>query len=165
MNHRKLSAGETAGTYRITDTVTEAELLSIAKAFARRRLARGRKITQPALAFEYLQILLQDYEHEVFSAIFLDSQHRVICFEELFRGTIDAANVYPREVVKQALGCNAAAVILVHNHPSGDPEPSNADRRITQRLKEALGLVEIRVIDHILVGSEGCESFAERGYL
>lgn len=165
MNHRKLSAGETAGTYRITDTVTEAELLSIAKAFARRRLAKGRKITQPALAFEYLQLLLQDYEHEVFSALFLDSQHRVICFEELFRGTIDSASVYPREVVKQALACNAAAMILVHNHPSGDPAPSDADRRITQRLKEALGLVEIRVIDHIVVGSQGCDSFAEQGYL
>ena len=108
MNHRKLSAGETAGTYRITAPVTEAELLSIAKAFARRRLARGRKITQPALAFEYLQILLQDYEYEVFSAVFLDSQHRVISFEELFRGTIDSASVYPREVVKQALASNAA---------------------------------------------------------
>lgn len=165
MNHHKLSAGEIAGTYRITDTVTEAELLSIAKAFARRRLARGRKITQPALAFEYLQILLQDYEHEVFSAIFLDSQHRVICFEELFRGTIDSASVYPRAVVKQALANNAAAVILAHNHPSGDPEPSDADRRITQRLKDALGLVEVRVIDHIVVGSEGCVSFAERGDL
>ncbi|WP_425356736.1 JAB domain-containing protein [Vreelandella populi] len=94
-----------------------------------------------------------------------NSQHRVIKFEELFRGTLDAANVYPREVVKQALINNATAVVLVHNHPSGDPEPSNADRRITQRLKEALGLVEIRVIDHIVVGSEGCESFAERGYL
>ncbi|MCD6009263.1 RadC family protein [Halomonas sp. IOP_31] len=165
MHHRKLSAGETAGTYHVTGSVTESELLSIAKAFARRRLARGRKITQPALAFEYLQLLLQDYEHEVFSALFLDSQHRVISFEELFRGTIDSASVYPREVVKQALACNAAAMILVHNHPSGDPAPSDADRRITQRLKEALGLVEIRVIDHIVVGSEGCGSFEELGYL
>jgi DNA repair protein RadC len=165
MNHRKLSAGETAGTYRITDQVTEAELLSIAKAFARRRLARGRKITQPALAFDYLQVLLQDYEHEVFSALFLDSQHRVICFEELFRGTIDAASVYPREVVKKALAHNAAAVILVHNHPSGDPKPSDADRRITQRLKEALEIVEIRVIDHVIVGSEGCSSLAELGHI
>ncbi|KXS36652.1 MAG: DNA repair protein RadC [Halomonadaceae bacterium T82-2] len=162
MHHRKLSAGETAGTYRITDTVTESELLNIAKAFARRRLAKGRKITQPALAFEYLQVLLQDYEHEVFSALFLDSQHRVICFEELFRGTIDSASVYPREVVKHALACNAAAVILVHNHPSGDPEPSDADRRITQRLKEALGLVEIRVVDHLVIGLDACVSFAER---
>lgn len=165
MNHRKLSAGETAGTYRITAPVTEAELLSIAKAFARRRLARGRKITQPALAFEYLQILLQDYEHEVFSAVFLDSQHRVISFEELFHGTIDSASVYPREVVKQALASNAAAVIFVHNHPSGDPKPSDSDRRITQRLQEALRLIEVRVIDHIVVGNDGCCSFADLGYL
>ncbi|WP_458526173.1 RadC family protein [Onishia taeanensis] len=165
MNHSKLSAGETAGTYRITDTVTEAELLSIAKAFARRRLTKGRKITKPGLAFEHLQVLLQEYEHEVFSALFLDCQHRVICFQELFRGTIDTASVYPREVVKQALACSAAAVILVHNHPSGDPEPSDGDRRITQRLTEALGLVEIRIIDHIVVGTEGCSSFAELGYL
>lgn len=165
MNHRKLSAGETAGTYRITDSVTEAELLSIARYFARRRLARGRKITQPALAIEYLQILLQDYEHEVFSAVFLDSQHRVICFEELFRGTIDSASVYPREVVKKSLAHNAAAVIFVHNHPSGDPKPSDSDRRITQRLQEALKLIEVRAIDHIVVGNEGCSSFAELGYL
>lgn len=165
MNHRKLSAGETAGTYRITDTVTEAELLSIARAFAKRRLAKGRRITQPSLAFEYLQILFQDYEHEVFSVVFLDSQHRVISFEELFRGTIDSASIYPREVVKQALVHNAAAVILVHNHPSGDPEPSNADRRITQRLQEALGPIDVRIIDHVVVAHEGYISFAERGWL
>ncbi|WP_163558810.1 DNA repair protein RadC [Halomonas sp. NO4] len=165
MTDGKLVAGKVAGTYRVTEAVTESELLQFAKRLAKRRLARGRKITQPALAFEYLQVLLQDYEHEVFSAVFLDSQHRVICFEELFRGTIDSASVYPREVVKQALAHNAAAVILVHNHPSGDPAPSDADRRITQRLQEALGLMEIRVIDHIVVGREGCESFAERGYL
>ncbi|MBB3189200.1 RadC family protein [Halomonas cerina] len=165
MTHRKLVAGEVAGTYHVIDAVTESELLQIAQRLARRRLARGRKLTQPALAFEYLQMLMQEYEHEVFSAVFLDSQHRVIRFEELFRGTIDSASVYPREVVKHALAHNAAAVIFVHNHPSGDPEPSDADRRITERLKEALGLMEIRVIDHIVVGSEGCTSFAELGYI
>ena len=163
MNHRKLSAGETAGTYRITAPVTEAELLSIAKAFARRRLARGRKITQPALAFEYLQILLQDYEHEVFSAVFLDSQHRVISFEELFRGTLGSASVYPREVVKQALANNAAAVILVHNHPSGDPTPSAEDRSVTRRLVEAGELLGIRVVDHIIVAESGYVSLNEKG--
>ena len=165
MNHRKLSAGETAGTYCITAPVTEAELLSIAQGFARRRLARGRKLTRPDLVFDYLQVLFQGYEHEVFSALFLDTQHRLIHFETLFRGTIDSASVYPREVVKRALAHNAAAVILVHNHPSGDPDPSDADRRITHRLKEALGLVEVRVIDHIVVGSEGCRSLAELGYM
>nr|WP_299379732.1 DNA repair protein RadC [uncultured Halomonas sp.] len=165
MIHAKLLAGEMAGTYHITAPVTEHDLLAMAQILARRRLARGRKITQPTLAFSYLQALLQHYEHEVFSALFLDSQHRVIRFEELFRGTIDSASVYPREVVKQALAHNAAAIILVHNHPSGNPEPSDADQRITQRLKEALGLVEIRIIDHIVVGSEGCSSFAELGHL
>ena len=97
--------------------------------------------------------------------LFLDSQHRVIRLEELFRGTIDAAGGYPREVLKAALAYNAAAVVLVHNHPSGDPEPSDADRRITERLKEALGVMDIRVIDHVVVGSDSCRSFAEMGYL
>ena len=137
----------------------------MAKRFARRRFTKGRKITQPAQAFDYLRLLLQDYEHEVFSVLFLDSQHRVIRFEEMFRGTIDAASIYPREVLKAALAHNAAAVILVHNHPSGDPYPSDADRRITQRLKEALAMMEIRVIDHVVVGSEGCISLAEMGWL
>ncbi|XKH61027.1 DNA repair protein RadC [Halomonas sediminis] len=165
MTHTKLKAGEVAGTYHVTAPVTEADIINMAKRFARRRLAKGRKITQPAQAFEHLQLLLQDYEHEVFSVLFLDSQHRVIRFEEMFRGTIDAASVYPREVLKASLAYNAAAVILVHNHPSGDPKPSDADRRITQRLKETLGLMDIRVIDHVVVGSEGHVSFAERGWL
>ncbi|MEX2333766.1 MAG: DNA repair protein RadC, partial [Pseudohongiella sp.] len=135
------------------------------KGFARRKLARGCKITQPSQAFEHLRLLLQDYEHEVFSVLFLDTQHRVIRFEEMFRGTIDTASVYPREVLKAALSYNAAAVILVHNHPCGDPEPSDADRRITERLKEALGLMEIRVLDHVVVGRLEVVSFAERGLL
>lgn len=165
MTHAKLKAGEVAGTYHVTSPVTETDIITMAKRFARRKLAKGCKITQSSQAFEHLQLLLQDYEHEVFSVVFLDSQHRVIRFEELFRGTIDTASVYPREVLKAALAYNAAAVILVHNHPSGDPEPSEADRRITERLKEALGLMDIRVIDHVVVGSDGCRSFAEMGYL
>lgn len=164
MPHSKLKAGEVAGTYLVTSPVTETDIITMAKRFARRKLAKGRKITKPSQVFEHLQLLLQDYEHEVFSVLFLDSQHRVIRFEELFRGTIDAASVYPREVLKAALAYNAAAVILVHNHPSGDPEPSDADRRITERLKEALGLMDIRVIDHVVVGSDGCKSLAEMGY-
>lgn len=145
--------------------VTESDILDMAKRFSRRRFTKGRKITQPAQAFDYLQLLLQDYEHEVFSVLFLGSQHRVIRFEEMFRGTIDAVSVYPREVLKAALAHNAAAVILVHNHPSGNPDPSDADKRITQRLKEALGMMEIRVIDHVVVGSEGCISLVETGWL
>lgn len=117
MNHCKLKAGEIAGTYDITAPITEAELVSIAQAFARRRLTRGRKLTRPDLVFDYLQVLFQGYEHEVFSALFLDTQHRLIHFETLFRGTIDSASVSPREVVKRALAHNAAAVILVHYVP------------------------------------------------
>jgi DNA repair protein RadC len=101
----------------------------------------------------------------VFSVLFLYSQHRVIHFEELFRGTIVADSVYPQEMLKTALAYNAAAVILVHNYPSGDPEPSDADRRITERLEEALGLMDIRVTDLVVVVSDGCKSFAEMGYL
>lgn len=165
MTLSKLTAGEVAGTYHVTAPVTEADIINLAKDFARRKLARGCKITKPSQAFEYLRLLLQDYEYEVFSVLFLDTQHRVIRFEEMFRGTIDTSSVYPREVLKAALTYNAAAVILVHNHPSGDPDPSDSDKRITQRLKEALGVMDIRVIDHVVVGSEGCTSFAELGYL
>ena len=97
--------------------------------------------------------------------MYLDNRNRVTGFEELFRGTLDGASVHPREVVKHALSRNAAAVILAHNHPSGVAEPSQADEIITQRLKDALGLVDIRVLDHIVVGDGSCESFAERGLL
>ncbi len=112
-----------------------------------------------------MQALLADYEHEVFALLMLDSRHRVIVFEELFRGTLDGASVYPREVVKLALEHNAAALILVHNHPSGDPEPSMADRNLTTKLQDALNLVGVRTLDHIVVGNEGCVSLAELGYL
>jgi DNA repair protein RadC len=97
--------------------------------------------------------------------LYLDNRNRVITCQELFRGTIDGASVYPREVVKEALAHNAAAVILVHNHPSGVAEPSQADELITRRLKQALSLVDIRVLDHVIVGDGACESFAERGLL
>jgi DNA repair protein RadC len=104
-------------------------------------------------------------EHEVFGCLFLDNQHAVIAAEDLFRGTIDGASVYPREVVKRALALNAAAVILYHNHPSGVSEPSQSDQRLTQRLKAALGTVDIRVLDHFVVGRAEALSFAERGLL
>ena len=114
---------------------------------------------------EFLRARLRDLPHEVFCCVYLDNRHRVIAFEELFRGTIDGASVHPREVVKHALARNAAALILVHNHPSGLAEPSQADELITRRLKEALALVDIRVLDHLVVGDGVCESFAERGLL
>ena len=108
---------------------------------------------------------MRGYPYEVFSCLFLDNRHRVIEFEELFRGTIDGASVHPREVVQRALYHNAAALILAHNHPSGVAEPSSADRRITQRLKEALALVEIRVLDHFIVGEGQPVSMAELGLM
>ncbi|MCP1318687.1 DNA repair protein RadC [Vreelandella lionensis] len=165
MPHSKFKAGEVEGTYLVTSPVTETDIIAMAKRFARRKLAKGRKISKPSQAFEHLQLLLQDYEHEVFSVLFLDSHHRVIRFEQLFRGTIDAASVYPCKALKAALAYNAAALILIHNHPRCDLEPSDSDRRITERLKAAQGLMDIRVIDHVVVGSDGCKSFAEMGYL
>jgi DNA repair protein RadC len=165
MRLHKIKAGETAGTYLIESPVTEADILLMAKQLASQRLRRGRQLTAPQDVFSHLQTLLEAYEYEVFALLMLDCKHRVIAFHELFRGTLDGASVYPREVVKIALEHNAAAMILVHNHPSGDPEPSQADRTLTHKLKDALDLVGVRTLDHIVVGHEGCVSLAEQGYL
>ncbi len=164
MNITNLRAGELPGTYVVTEPVTDTELMRLAKLLAKRRLARGRKIDSPGEGHRCLQTLLMDYEHEVFGILMLDNRHRIIQFSEMFRGSISSASVYPREVVKEALAQNAAAVILVHNHPSGEPEPSQADRQITDRIKQALDTVEVRVLDHVVVGHEGTVSFAERGW-
>lgn len=125
----------------------------------------GSALANPRATREFVRMRLRDLPYEVFCCVYLDNRHRVIGFEELFRGTIDGASVHPREVVRHALARNAAAIILVHNHPSGLAEPSQADELITRRLKEALGLVDIRVLDHLVVGDAVCESFAERGLL
>ena len=129
------------------------------------QLARGNALTSPALVRHYLTSQLRHLGHEEFAALFLDTQHRIIRYESMFRGTLDSASVYPREVAKRALGLGAGAVILAHNHPSGVAEPSDADRRITQRLKDALGLFDIRVLDHVVVGDGEVVSFAERGWI
>ena len=121
-------------------------------------------LTSPEASKDYVKLQLARYEHEVFACLWLDNRNRVINFNKLFRGTIDGASVYPREVVKAALKHNAAAVIFAHNHPSGVAEPSQADEAITRRLKEALSLIDVRVLDHLVVGSEVI-SFAERGLL
>jgi DNA repair protein RadC len=128
-------------------------------------LARGEPLSSPAQTARFLGAKLRDYPYEVFAVLFLDNRHRVIAFEELFRGTIDGASVHPREVVRRAIACNAAAVILAHNHPSGVTEPSSADQRITARLREALALVDVRVLDHLIIGDGPCCSLAERGLL
>lgn len=127
-------------------------------------LSRGNAFTDAATTRLYLQRQLRHFDHEVFACLFLDTRHRLISFETLFRGTIDGASVYPREVVKQALKHNAAAVIFAHNHPSGVAEPSHADIQITHRLKTALDLVDIRMLDHIIIGDAETYSLAEMRY-
>ncbi|HFI2215138.1 TPA: DNA repair protein RadC [Pseudomonas aeruginosa] len=165
MRLHKLKASESTGTYLVESPVTETDILLMARQLANLRLRRGRALTSPKAVFSHLQALLADYEHEVFALLLLDSRHRIIDFQEMFRGTLDGTSVYPREVVKAALEHNAAAIVLVHNHPSGDPEPSQADRNLTHKLKEALNLVGVRTLDHIVVGREGCLSLAEQGHL
>jgi len=128
-------------------------------------LSRGDVLTDAATTKQYIQQRLRAYHHEVFACLFLDNKHRMIAFDELFRGTIDGASVYPREVVKQALSHNAAAVIFAHNHPSGIAEPSQADHAITDRLTTALASVDISVLDHIIIGDGEIVSFAELGKL
>ncbi len=121
--------------------------------------------TSPGAVRDVLRAQLAALPHEVFACLYLDNQHRVIAFEELFRGTLDSASVYPREVIKRALAHNAAALILTHNHPSGVSEPSQADMMLTRRLKESLAMVDIRVLDHLVIGDGEPVSFAERGLL
>ncbi len=129
------------------------------------QLQRGEALTSPQLTREYLQAQLRDRPREVFALLLLDNQHRVIQFVKLFYGTLDSASVWPREIVQIALKHNAAAVILAHNHPSGVAEPSRADRQITDRILAALALVDIRVLDHLVIGDGITVSFAERGWL
>lgn len=139
-------------------------VLEMAKRHLFEQLSRGDALCSPTQTRQYLASQLAGFPHEVFACLFLDNRNRVIAFEKMFYGTIDGASVYPREVVRMALKRNAAAVIFAHNHPSGVAEPSQADEQITQRLKDALALVDIRVLDHFVVGDE-VVSFAERGLL
>ena len=125
----------------------------------------GQELNCPTRTRQYLRLRLADYRTEVFGCLFLDAAHRVLAVRELFQGTIDGAAVYPRVVVEQALAANAAALVFYHNHPSGVAEPSQADRRITERLQAALALVDIRVLDHLVVTNGESLSFAEQGLL
>lgn len=139
--------------------------LELARRHLGESLQRGAPLTDPAATRRYLIAQLRDRTHEVFCCLYLDNRHRVIAFEELFQGTLDGASVHPREVLRKVLAHNAAAVIFAHNHPSGVAEPSDADRRLTQRLKDSLALVEVRVLDHFVVGDGEAASFVERGLL
>ncbi|MEC8859905.1 MAG: DNA repair protein RadC [Pseudomonadota bacterium] len=149
--------------YTIDGCVSREEIVAFALKLVARRFKRGANLTSSDATRDFLRLKLANYEHEVFCALFLDSQHKLVAYEELFQGTIDGCAVYPREVVKKALSINAAAIIFAHNHPSGHPEPSQADIDITRRLVRALTAVDIRVLDHCVVGGDEVVSFAERG--
>jgi DNA repair protein RadC len=144
---------------------TGEEIIAVARDYMSRRVRRGTQLGSPKAAREFLSLKLGTLEREVFAVIFLDKRHRLITYQEMFQGTIDGASVHPREVVKEALKQNAAAVILAHPHPSGVAEPSQADELITKRLKDALDLVDIRVLDHIIIAGGDAISLSERGLL
>jgi DNA repair protein RadC len=140
-------------------------LPELARRYFEASLPVGEAIRSPADTQSFLTAKIRHLGHEMFCCLYLDNRHRVLRFDELFRGTIDGTSVYPREVVKEALAINAAAVILAHNHPSGVAEPSQADERITRRIKSALELVDIRLLDHLIVGDGETTSLASRGLL
>jgi DNA repair protein RadC len=140
-------------------------VLEMGRRYLAENMQRGDALASSRDTRQYLQSRLRDRQEEVFCCLFLDNRHRILAFEELFNGTLNGATVYPREVVKRALEHNAAALIFAHNHPSGVAEPSQADKLLTTRLKEALGLVDIRVLDHLVVGDGEVVSFSEQGLL
>jgi DNA repair protein RadC len=139
-------------------------VMEFASRCLKEKIKRGDALADVAAVREFLVTRLRSHPYEVFSCLFLDNKHRVIEYEELFKGTIDSCSVHPREVVRRVLSLNAAAVIFAHNHPSGVAEPSQADHRITDKLKDALGIIDCRVLDHFIIGDE-VVSFAERGYI
>ena len=165
---RTSTTGETTGEKLPTEEHWQKLICLCFEIFTRalqQGLQRGAPLTSPAETLEYLQCLLQARRREVFCCVFLDTRHRVICLEELFQGSIDGACVYPRVVAEHALRYNAAAVIVAHNHPSGVSEPSLADQAITRRLKDALSLLEIRLLDHFIIGDGQPVSLAARGMI
>lgn len=153
---------DVAGSYRPAEP---AEVLQAALRVLAGQLRGTEMLSSPQAVRDFLRIQLGRLEHEVFAVIHLDAQHRVIEYVEMFRGTVSQTSVYPREVVKEALARNSAAIVLVHNHPSGFAEPSRADELLTQTLKSALSLVDVRVIDHLIVAGATILSFAERGLI
>jgi DNA repair protein RadC len=159
---RCLAAEQGLGSVRLCILKAIPEL---ARRYYEQTLPVGHAIRSPADTEAFLMAKLRDLPHELFCCLYLDNRHRVLAFEELFRGTIDGTSVYPREVVKQALKVNAAAIILAHNHPSGIAEPSQADERITRRVKAALELLDIRLLDHLVIGDGSCTSLASRGLI
>ena len=155
----------TAPTYYADLTHHQQQVIQAAIEILEARMKNGELLSSAKVVKEYCQLHISAEKDEQFCSLFLDNQHCLIAFERLFRGTIDGASVYPRVVARRALELNAAAIILVHNHPSGCIDPSDADIRITKRLKEALQLIDVRVLDHIIVGGSNASSIAEAGLL
>lgn len=153
------------GHYTFQGPMNETEILAAAEDILARRLERDGALGNPRDTVDFLRMRIGHLPHEEFHIVYLDNRHRVLGVEKLFNGTVDGASVHPREVVRAVLRANAQAVILAHNHPSGVPEPSAADRAITKTLREALALIEVRVLDHIVIGATSSVSFAERGLL
>ena len=141
------------------------EVLCHARRVLAHRVRRGATMSSPQAVKDYLRVQIGTLDHEVFSVIFLDAQHRIVALREMFRGTLTQTAVYPREVVKAALALNAAAVLLAHNHPSGVAEPSRSDEFLTQTLKTALALVDVRVLDHFVVAGADVVAFSDRGLI
>lgn len=162
---RKLLAGDNPHGLTARQFARLKSAIELTRRHFQELMQHGPVLNNPSTTREYLHARLRDLNHEVFCVLYLDNRNRVISCDELFRGTIDGATVHTREVVKAAIAKNAAAVILAHNHPSGIAEPSQADEVITRRLKDALTLVDIKVLDHLIVGDGHCTSFAERGLL
>ena len=158
-------ARDELGNYTITGSMSENDVLDVAEDILRRKLERQGFIGSPRESARFLRVRLGHLLHEEFHAVWLDNRHQVLAIDKLFTGSIDGASVHPREVVRKALQHNAAAVIFAHNHPSGNPEPSAADRAITARLREALELIDVRLLDHIVVGAQSTTSLAERGWI
>lgn len=156
---------EPSGCFRVIRPVSSDEIIAMAKQLVQLQVERGASLDSPDACRAFLTLELGALEREVFYCIYLDNQHRVILGEVCFLGTIDSATVHPRELVKQALSLNACAVIVAHNHPSGMLKPSEADIQLTRKLKEALALIEVRVLDHFIVGGGSLCSFAEEGLL
>lgn len=159
---RDLFVRDVQGGYR---EASPEETLAVARCVLARWVRRGAALTDPRVAQDFLLVRLSPLEHEVFVAVLLDNRHRVLEYAELFRGTIDGAEVYSREVVKAALAANAAAMVVAHHHPSGCTEPSAADRAVTVRLKQALALVVVRLLDHFVVAGVEVTSMAARGWV
>ena len=153
------------GNYQFTNTVNARQIVNLAATILQESFVRGKPLECPADAATLFKMKLGLREQEIFAVVWLDNRHRLIQYEELFFGTINGASVHPREVVRRGIELNAAAVVFAHNHPSGVTEPSQADIAITRRLKEALGLIDTRVLDHIVVSGNDHVSFAERGLL